>query len=81
MSLAGGHSGLFSFDGQPRNDKVTKICITINNCKQAVNEVKSANIIRLSEVDKQAKNSSVFAATILSKSAAVTNFSNELLGV
>lgn len=45
MSLAGGHSGLFSFDRQPRNDKVTKICITINNCKQAVNEVKFANII------------------------------------
>lgn len=41
----GGHFGLFSFEGQLKNNKVTKICITINKCKQAVNEVKSANII------------------------------------
>ena len=45
MSLAGGHTELFSFDGQLKHDKVTKICITINKRKQAVNEVKSANII------------------------------------
>ena len=41
MSLAGGHR---DFDGQLKHDKVTKICITINKCKQTVKEVKSANI-------------------------------------